>query len=144
MIQSRPHPDPDGPCGRMLATASHELAGLPDSLETLLESLSEQDVEEVRPQLQEIMHTLLKATRTITDAAGQLNPSGEDGLQREIHQAERDLAGRLLDFRQALGSGSTDTIRTSMRRDLLETTHRWTHLLDAVFERIEPQSGEDS
>ena len=101
-------------------------------------------MEEVRPQLQEIMHTLLKATRTITDAAGQLNPSGEDGLQREIHQAERDLAGRLLDFRQALGSGSTDTIRTSMRRDLLETTHRWTHLLDAVFERIEPQSGEDS
>ncbi len=40
-------------------------------------------------------------------------------LMNELEDAERVLSKRLLDFRRAMGSGSADTIRQSLRADLI-------------------------
>ena len=108
-------------------------------MEPLLEALTEQTLDDLRPQLSEVMRRLLDGTRIVVESAKVLPEEMGD----EVEVAQRAFSERLLDFRRAMGSGSTDTIRRSLRADLAASATRWNRLLDGLVEHIQ-STGEDA
>ena len=121
----------------LLRTARADLVSIPPALEEVLEALTEEDLEVVQPPLAAAMRNLLEAARIISDVADALKEDMEANLMNELQDAERVLSKRLLDFRRAMGSGSADTIRQSLRVDLMESANHWSRLLDGVTDQIE-------
>ena len=134
--QPEPHGSDSSPLDLLEATRI-DLATVPPAIEQVLEAISEEDLDEIQAQLASAMRTLLEAARIISDVAGELEEDMEKILMDELEDAERVLSRRLLDFRRAMGSGSADTIRQSLRVDLIESANHWSRLLDGVTDRIE-------
>ena len=120
----------------LLDTARAGLVTIPQTLEQVLDAISEEDLDEVQPSLATAMRNLLDSARIIADVASDLKEDMEAILMNELEDAERILSRRLLDFRRAMGSGSADTIRQSLRVDLIESANHWSRLLDGVTDRI--------
>ena len=140
MIRPANQPEPQGSESsplELLRTARAGLATIPPTLEQVLEAISEEDLDEVQPPLAASMKNLLEAARIISDVASELEGDMDALLMDELEDAERVLSKRLLDFRRAMGSGSADTIRQSLRVDLIESANHWSRLLDGVTDRIE-------
>lgn len=136
MIKPAPQPDPHGLRGQRLDalhSARDDFSAVTDAMEPLLESLSDQTLEDLRPQLSEVMRRLLDGTRIVVESA-QVLP-GEIGGEVEV--AQRKLSERLLDFRRAMGTGSTDTIRQSLRTNLAASAVHWNRLLDDLVEHFQ-------
>ena len=118
MIRPANQPEPQGSESsplELLRTARAGLATIPPTLEQVLEAISEEDLDEVQPPLAASMKNLLEAARIISDVASELEGDMDALLMDELEDAERVLSKRLLDFRRAMGSGSADTIRQSLR-----------------------------
>ncbi|MEE2907625.1 MAG: hypothetical protein VX527_07310 [Planctomycetota bacterium] len=136
MIKSSPQPEPHGSRGQRLDAlhaARDDFSAVTDAMDPLLEAMSDQTLEDLRPQLSEMMRRLLDGTRIVVESA-QVLP-GE--LGGEVEDAQRTLSERLLDFRRAMGTGSTDTIRQSLRSDLVASAVHWNRLLDGLVEHLQ-------
>ncbi|MBG80341.1 MAG: hypothetical protein CMJ39_06495 [Phycisphaerae bacterium] len=140
MIRPVNQPEPQGSESaplELLQVARSGLAMVPNTLEEVLEAISEEDLDEVQPSLATAMRNLLEAARIISDVASELIDQMQPPLMDELKDAERILSKRLLDFRRAMGTGSADTIRQSLRDDLMQSASHWSRLLDGVTDRIE-------
>ena len=142
MIQDAPQPGPHGSRGQQLdalQAAREDLIAVADEVEPLLEALEDQPLDDLRPRLSDMMRRLLDGTRVVVESAQRLTGDVEE----EVEDAQRTLSNRLLDFRRAIGSGSTDTIRQSLHIDLAASATNWNRLLDAVVDSIK-STGEDA
>ncbi|MCH2134226.1 MAG: hypothetical protein MK116_10790 [Phycisphaerales bacterium] len=111
-----------------LRAARDDLATLRHDVDVILDALDEDTVDDLRPRLTELIHRLLDATRVVTNACSD--------LPVELDDAQRTLSSRLLDFRRAIGSRSTDTIRQSLRGDLVASASAWNGLLEDVMDHL--------
>ena len=128
-------PDPGDPITSVLDAlidARRQLEQLLGTVDPLLEDLQDSSIEDVRPRLGELMQQLLGGTRTIVEIAEGL--PGDIG--REVEAAQRVLSERLLEFRRAMGSGSTDTIQQSLRSDLAVSAGNWIGLVGIIIDHI--------
>ena len=94
--------------------------------------MDESSLEDVRPKLSETMNNLLKGTRSIVEAA-EVRPNA---LNEDIESSQKFLSDKLLYFRRAMGSGSTDTIQESLRRDLATITEKWIQLAEILIDDL--------
>ena len=113
-----------------LLDARRQLEQLLDSVDSIQEALGESSIEDVRPRLQELMQRLLGGTRTIVEIAETM--PGAVGL--EVETAQKVLSEQLLEFRRAMGSGSTDTIQQSLRSDLAMSAGNWMGLVEILID----------
>lgn len=128
-------PDPGDPIASVLdalTEARRQLEQLLVTVDPLLEDLADTSIEDVRPRLGELMQQLLGGTRTIVEIAERL----PDDIGRQVETAQRVLSERLLEFRRAMGSGSTDTIQQSLRRDLAVSAGNWIGLVEIIIDHI--------
>ena len=131
MIRPTPQSDADG-CREdgheSIRQARTNFDAVMDALPPIMEGLQDETLDELRPQLTELMQRLLEGTRMVVEMAERL----QDGILDEVEMAQRSLSERLLDFRRAMGSGSTDTIRKSLHADLEASAMYWNRLLDGL------------
>ncbi len=113
-----------------LLDARRQLEQLLDSVDSIQEALGESSIEDVRPRLRELMQRLLGGTRTIVEIAETM--PGAVGL--EVETAQKVLSEQLLEFRRAMGSGSTDTIQQSLRSDLAMSAGNWMGLVEILID----------
>ena len=136
MIKSSPHPtNPDDSTPSALEPliqARGLLNSVLESIDPLLEAMDESSLEDVRPKLSETMNSLLRGTRSIVEAAG-VRP---DALIEDIESSQKFLSDKLLYFRRAMGSGSTDTIQESLRLDLATITEKWIQLAEILIDDL--------
>ena len=128
-------PDPGDPIASVLdalTEARRQLEQLLVTVDPLLEDLADTSIEDVRPRLGELMQQLLGGTRTIVEIAERL----PDDIGRQVETAQWVLSERLLEFRRAMGSGSTDTIQQSLRRDLAVSAGNWIGLVEIIIDHI--------
>jgi len=128
-------PDPGDPIASVLdalTEARRQLEQLLVTVDPLLEDLADTSIEDVRPRLGELMQQLLGGTRTIVEIAERL----PDDIGRQVETAQRVLSERLLEFRRAMGSGSTDTIQQSLRSDLAVSAGNWIGLVGIIIDHI--------
>lgn len=128
-------PDPGDPIASVLdalTEARRQLEQLLVTVDPLLEDLADTSIEDVRPRLGELMQQLLGGTRTIVEIAERL----PDDIGRQVETAQRVLSERLLEFRRAMGSGSTDTIQQSLRSDLAVSAGNWIGLVEIIIDHI--------
>ena len=128
-------PDPGDPIASVLdalTEARRQLEQLLVTVDPLLEDLADTSIEDVRPRLGELMRQLLGGTRTIVEIAERL----PDDIGRQVETAQRVLSERLLEFRRAMGSGSTDTIQQSLRSDLAVSAGNWIGLVEIIIDHI--------
>tara|TARA_Y100000589_G_scaffold158842_2_gene151198 strand:+ start:1137 stop:1517 length:381 start_codon:yes stop_codon:yes gene_type:complete len=116
-----------------LLQARSQLRQLLESVDSILEALEESSIEDVRPRLSELMHRLLEGTRIIVETSEVL----QGAVCRDVESAQKVLSERLLEFRRAMGSGSTDTIQGSLRTDLAISAENWIGLAEILIEHIE-------
>ena len=142
MIKPAPQSDPDGSRGDRHDAVHHarsDFDAVMDALPPLIEQLQDDTLEDLRPRLTEMMKRLLNGTRIVVDVAEGIPGS----MHEEVEAAQRLLSERLLDFRRAMGSGSTDTIRKSLRDDLEASATLWNRLLDGLNEVIQSNDHEN-
>ena len=128
-------PDPGDPIASVLdalTEARRQLEQLLVTVDPLLEDLADTSIEDVRPGLGELMQQLLGGTRTIVEIAERL----PDDIGQQVETAQRVLSERLLEFRRAMGSGSTDTIQQSLRSDLAVSAGNWIGLVEIIIDHI--------
>ena len=113
-----------------LLDARRQLEQLLDSVDSIQEALEESSIEDVRPRLRELMQRLLGATRTIVEIAETL----PEAVGQEVETAQKVLSEQLLEFRRAMGSGSTDTIQQSLRSDLAMSAGNWMGLVEILID----------
>ena len=135
MIKPAPQSDPGGSRGSThdaLRAAQADFDTVIHSLPSVMDRLQDVSLDDLRPHLTELMQRLLDGTRTVVDVAEELQGS----LLKEVETAQRSLSERLLDFRRAMGSGSTDTIQKSLHADLQASAMLWSRLLDGLVESL--------
>ncbi|MDG2423388.1 MAG: hypothetical protein P8M22_05360 [Phycisphaerales bacterium] len=140
MIKPAPQHEPGGSRGERinaLRVARQDFTAVTDAMDPLLEALCDESLDDLRPQLSEMMKRLLDGTRIVVESAQTISSD----LDEEVETAQWSLSERLLDFRRAMGSGSADTIRQSLRVDLEASAVLWNRLLDGLIEHV--QSNEE-
>ena len=116
-----------------LIEARSQLEQLLESVDSILEALDESSIEDVRPRLSELMRQLLEGTRTIVETAEAFPGT----IGQDVESAQKVLSERLLEFRRAMGSGSTDTIQQSLRSDLAISAGKWIGLVEILIDHVE-------
>lgn len=115
-----------------LLEAREQLKELLESIDPIREALDESSIEDVKPRLSELMRQLLAGTRIVVEASDVLPGI----LDREVESAQKVLSERLLEFRRAMGSGSTDTIQQSLRSDLAMSAGNWIGLVEILIDHV--------
>lgn len=115
-----------------LLEARSQLEQLLESVDSILEALDDFSIEDVRPRLSDLMRQLLSGTRTIVETAEAFPGT----INQEVELAQKVLSERLLEFRRAMGSGSTDTIKQSLRSDLAISAGKWIGLVEILIDQV--------